>query len=209
MGKSDYTRRASFGVSGWGRAAESSSWMGIHMQTLRSRIMYQNRWMTVREDDIRRPDGSSGIFGVVEKLDAALVIPVENGRVHMVQQFKYAVGACFWEFPQGTWEQAKNYSIEELARGELREETGLVATHLELLARIYIAYGFLTQPLYVFVATGLAQLDAHPEREEQDIVRGLFTWDEHYKMVEGGQVTDSHTLAALSLLRLKRPELAG
>jgi 8-oxo-dGTP pyrophosphatase MutT (NUDIX family) len=209
MGKSDYTRRASPGVSGRGRAAESSSWMGVHLQTLRSRIVYQNRWMTVREDDIRRADGSSGIFGVVEKPDAALVIPVENGRVHMVQQFKYAVGARFWEFPQGTWEQAKNYSIEELARGELREETGLVATKLELLARIYIAYGFLTQPLYVFVATGLAQLDAQPEREEQDITRGLFTWDEFYKMVEGGQVTDSHTLAALSLLRLKRPELAG
>ena len=97
------------------------------MQTLRSRIVYQNRWMTVREDDIRRADGSNGIFGVVEKPDAAMVIPVEDGRVHMVQQFKYAVGARFWEFPQGTWEQASNYTIEELARGELREETGLVA----------------------------------------------------------------------------------
>ncbi len=76
------------------------------MQTLGSRIVYQNRWMTVREDEIRRADGSKGIFGVVEKPDAAMVIPVEHGRVHMVQQFKYAVGGRFWEFPQGTWEQA-------------------------------------------------------------------------------------------------------
>ncbi len=179
------------------------------MQTLGSRIVYQNRWMTVREDYIRRPDGSSGIFGVVEKPDAALVIPIEKGRVNMVQQFKYAVGARFGEVPQGTWEQEETYSIEDLARGELREETGLVATEMKLLARIYIAYGFLDQPLYVFVATGLTQLDAQPEHEEQDIIRGSFTWDEFYKMVEGGQVTDSHTLAALSLLRLKRPELAG
>ena len=81
------------------------------MQKLRSRIVYQNRWMTVREDDIRRADGSDGIYGVVEKPDAAMVIPVENGRVHMVQQFKYAVGARFWEFPQGTWEQAQNYTV--------------------------------------------------------------------------------------------------
>ncbi len=179
------------------------------MQTLRSRIVYQNRWMTVREDDIRRSDGSDGIFGVVEKPDAAMVIPVENGRVHMVQQFKYAVGARFWEFPQGTWEQASNYTIEELARGELREETGLVAAELEFLARIYIAYGFLTQPMHVFVATGLTQLDAQPEKEEQDIIRGSFPWSEFYQMVEDGRVADAHTLAAVSLLRLKRPDLAG
>lgn len=133
------------------------------MQTIGSRMVYQNRWMTVREDDICRSDSSIGIFGVVEKPDAALVIPIEDGRVHMVQQFKYAVGARFLEFPQGTWEQAKNYSIEELARGELREETGLVATHFDFLARIYIAYGFLAQPVHIFVATGLTQLDAQPE----------------------------------------------
>ncbi len=179
------------------------------MQTLGSRIVYRNRWMTVREDDIRRPDGSSGIFGVVEKPDAAMVIPVENGRVHMVQQFKYAVGARFWEFPQGTWEQASHYTIEELARGELREETGLVAAQLEFLARIYIAYGFLNQPLHIFVATGLTQFEARPEHEEQDIIRGSFTWGEFHNMVQAGQIADAHTLAALSLLRLKRPELVG
>jgi 8-oxo-dGTP pyrophosphatase MutT (NUDIX family) len=178
------------------------------MQTLRSRIVYQNRWMTVREDEIRRPDGSNGVFGVAEKPDAAMVIPIENGRVYMVQQFKYAVGARFWEFPQGTWEQAKNYTVEDLARGELREETGLVATGLEFLARIYVAYGFLTQPMHVFVATGLTQLDAQPEQEEQDIIRGSFTWSEFHQMVNTGQIADAQTLAALCLLRLKRPELA-
>jgi 8-oxo-dGTP pyrophosphatase MutT (NUDIX family) len=179
------------------------------MQTLGSRIVYRNRWMTVREDAIRRADGSEGIYGVVEKPDAAMVIPVEDGRVHMVQQFKYAVGGRFWEFPQGTWEQAKDYTIEDLARGELREETGLVAQELEFLARIYVAYGFLTQPMHVFVATGLTQLEAQPEHEEQDIIRSSFSWNEFHQMVEDGQIADAHTLAALSLLRLKRPELAG
>ena len=102
-----------------------------------------------------------------------------------------------------------NYTIEDLARGELREETGLVAAELEFLARIYIAYGFLTQPMHVFVATGLTQLDAQPEKEEQDIIRGSFTWSEFHQMVEDGRVADAHTLAAISLLRLKRPDLAG
>jgi ADP-ribose pyrophosphatase len=179
------------------------------MQTLRSRIVYQNRWMTVREDQVRRQDGSEGIFGVVEKPDAAMIIPIEQGRVHMVQQFKYPVGGRYWEFPQGTWERAAHYTIEELARGELREETGLQAANLEFLARIYIAYGFLTQPMHVFVATGLTHLDAQPEHEEQDIIRASFAWSEFHRMVDEGEIADAHTLAALSLLRLKRPELAG
>jgi ADP-ribose pyrophosphatase len=179
------------------------------MQTLNSRIVYQNRWMKVREDQIRRQDGTDGIYGVVEKPPAAMVIPIEQGRVHMVEQFKYAVGGRFWEFPQGTWEQADNYTIEDLARGELREETGLVASRLEFLACIYVAYGFLTQPMHVFVATGVTQLDAQPEHEEQDIIRGSFIWSEFHQMVEDGRIADAQTLAALSLLRLKRPELAG
>ena len=179
------------------------------MQTLSSRVVYQNRWMTVREDAIRRDDGSEGIFGVVEKPEAAMVIPVEDGRVHLVQQFKYAAGARFWEFPQGTWEQASGYSIEDLARGELREETGLVASELHFLARIHIAYGFLAQSMHVFAATGLTQLAALPELEEQDIVRGCFTWSEFHAMVAKGEIADAQTLAALSLLRLKRPDLAG
>jgi 8-oxo-dGTP pyrophosphatase MutT (NUDIX family) len=179
------------------------------METLNSRIVYRNRWMTVREDQLRRADGSEGIYGVVEKPDAAMVIPIEQGRVHMVQQFKYAVGGRYWEFPQGTWERAADYTIEELARGELREETGLLASNLDFLARIYVAYGFLTQPMHVFVATGLTQLDAQPEPEEQDIVRGWFTWDEFHQMVKEGKIADAQTLAALSLLCLMRPELAG
>lgn len=179
------------------------------MQTLRSRIVYRNRWMTVREDQVRRQDGSEGIFGVVEKPDAAMIIPVDGDRVHMVQQFKYPVSGRYWEFPQGTWEQASHYTPEELARGELREETGLEADRLELLARIYIAYGFLTQPMHVFLATGLTQHEAQPEHEEQDIIRASFTWNEFHCMVDEGKIVDSHTLAALSLLRLKHPELAG
>jgi ADP-ribose pyrophosphatase len=127
----------------------------------------------------------------------------------MVQQFKYPVGGRYWEFPQGTWEQASHYTIEELARGELREETGLQAANFEFLARIYIAYGFLTQPMHVFLATGLTQLDAQPEHEEQDIERASFTWPQFHRMVEDGEIADANTLAALSLLRLKRPELAG
>jgi 8-oxo-dGTP pyrophosphatase MutT (NUDIX family) len=90
----------------------------------------------------------------------------------------------------------------------LREETGLVARELIFLACIHVAYGFLAQPMHVFAATGLTQLDAQPEHEEQDLVRGSFTWSQFHAMVAEGEIADAQTLAALSLLRLKRPDLA-
>ncbi|MDR3764625.1 MAG: NUDIX hydrolase [Acidobacteriota bacterium] len=179
------------------------------IKTLSSREVYRNRWMRVREDAILRPDGSQGIYGVVEKPEAAMIIPVQDGRVYMVQQYRYTAGARYWEFPQGTWETRPEASAEEIARGELREETGLAAGRLMLLARIHIAYGFLAQGMHVFVATELTQHRAQPEQEEGDLVCASFSWDEFHQMASDGRIADAQTLAGYALLREKHPELAG
>jgi ADP-ribose pyrophosphatase len=87
--------------------------------------------MRVREDTIRRRDGSNGIYGVVEKHDFVVIIPVENdGRLYLVEQFRYPVQGRYWEFPQGSWEQIEGADPLEMARGELREETGLDAAEM-------------------------------------------------------------------------------
>lgn len=177
------------------------------IKQLNSREVYRNRWMRVREDEILRPDGSLGIYGVVEKPTAAMIIPVEQGRVHLVEQYRYVAGARYWEFPQGTRETRPDLSALDVARSELREETGLTATHLELLAQLHIAYGFLAQPMNIFLATGLTQLDARPEEEEQDLIHASFTWSEFRGMVDGGRIADAQTLAAYAMLRMKHPEL--
>jgi len=62
--------------------------------------------MRVREDAIRRRDGSSGIYGVVEKPDFVVIVPVDDdGRLHLVEQFRYPVKGRYWELPQGSWEE--------------------------------------------------------------------------------------------------------
>ena len=104
---------------------------GYDIETIGMRIVYENRWMRVREDEIRRRDGSSGIYGVVEKPDFVVIVPLEDdGRLHLVQQFRYPVQGRYWEFPQGSWEQAPGADPMEVARGELREETGLDAARM-------------------------------------------------------------------------------
>lgn len=80
--------------------------MAVDIETLGTRIVYENRWMRVREDAIRRRDGSEGIYGVVEKPDFVAIVPLEDdGRIHLVQQYRYPVGARYWEFPQRAWEE--------------------------------------------------------------------------------------------------------
>jgi hypothetical protein len=68
-----------------------------------TRLVYENRWMRVREDAVRRRDGSEGIYDVIEKSDFLVIVPLEEGRgIHLVQQYRYPVGAQYWEFPQGS-----------------------------------------------------------------------------------------------------------
>ena len=79
--------------------------------------------MRVREDEILRSNGQKGIYGVVEKEDAAIILPIEEGQVWLVEQFRYTIQERALELPQGGWEMEVE-DPEELARGELKEETG-------------------------------------------------------------------------------------
>ncbi len=106
------------------------------IKTISSREVYRNPWTSVREDVIERANGERGIYGVIDKDPAWIIIPLEvtaEGEfVYLIEQFRYTVGARYWEFPQGGWETA-DVVPEEMARGELKEETGLTAermTHL-------------------------------------------------------------------------------
>jgi len=113
-------------------AAILASWLSSNR---RVREIYRNPWMVLREDDIRRPDGSSGVYAVVDKPTYALVMPYDGHRFRLVEQFRYPVGARRWEFPQGTAPGVADTEPFELAERELREETGLRATSFDPLGR--------------------------------------------------------------------------
>ena len=173
------------------------------METLSSRQVYANSWMTVREDAIRRPDGSDGIFGVIDKPTAAVVVPLDGDRLHLVEQFRYPVGARRWEFPMGTAPERAEADPAELAARELAEETGLVAGRMELLGRLDIAPGMSSQREHVFLATELTAGAPDREHQEQDMRTAWFTIAEFEAAVRDGAIVDAQTLAAYLLLRLR------
>jgi 8-oxo-dGTP pyrophosphatase MutT (NUDIX family) len=174
------------------------------VQTLNSRQVYANAWMTVREDDVRRADGSEGIFGVIDKPTAAVVIPLDGDRLHLVEQFRYPVRARRWEFPMGTAPDRAEQDPAELAARELVEETGLVAGRMELLGDIDVAPGMSSQRGHVFLATELTAGPPRREATEQDMRTGWFTIAEFEAMVRRSQIVDAQTMAAYLLLRLGR-----
>jgi hypothetical protein len=96
-----------------------------------SRVVYENRWMRLHEDRTERTDGAPGLYAWVEKPPAAVVVPRDGGHVWLVEQFRHPIGERFWEFPQGAWEDEPGAVPEDLARGELAEETGLRAGRIE------------------------------------------------------------------------------
>jgi 8-oxo-dGDP phosphatase len=173
------------------------------VQTLDSRQVYANPWMTVREDAVRRPDGSSGIYGVVDKPTAALVIPRDRDRLHLVEQFRYPVGARRWEFPMGTAPERAEVDPAELAARELWEETGLVAGRMDLLGHLDIAPGMSSQREHVFLASDLTAGSACREHTEQDMRSAWFTVAEFEQMARTGGVVDAQSLAAYLLLTLR------
>ena len=168
--------------------------------------MYRNSWLTIREDDIRRPDGSSGIYAVVDKPTYALVIPrlsdSDGERFHLVEQFRYPLGLRRWEFPQGTAPDRADLEPTELAARELREETGLRADSLTELGLLDVAPGMSSRRGRVFLATGITEGPHDREHEEQDMRSAWFARSEVEKMMRDGVITDAQSIAAWTLMLL-------
>lgn len=172
------------------------------VETLESNQVYANPWMTVREDAIRRPDGSSGIYGVVDSPDIALVIPIDGDRLHLVEQYRYPVAGRRWEFPSGSADERLDVDAAALAARELREETGLSAGSLTPLGMLDVAPGMFSQRCRVFLATDLSPGAPQRELEEQDMRSAWFTRADVERMISDGTITDAKSIAAYALLLL-------
>ena len=177
----------------------------MSIKTISSREVYRNPWCRVREDVIERIDGSRGLYGVMDKDPACIVIPLERTEegefVWLVRQFRYTVGGTYYELPQGGWETAE-VNAEELARGELAEETGLRVERMTPLADLWIAYGAMRQIHHVFLAEGLTSGETARDPEEDDMTVHRVTVSEFEAMLLDGRVMDNCTAAAWGVYRV-------
>jgi 8-oxo-dGTP pyrophosphatase MutT (NUDIX family) len=144
---------------------------------------------------------------VVDKTDFAVVIAEEDGAFHLVEQFRYPLGRRSWEFPMGTWSAGQSGPVEELARRELLEETGVTAaTWRRISGRMHEASGFCSQGFTVFHATDLTPGPHDREDTEADMVHAVVAEAEFRAMIADGRIVDAPTVAAYAFLRMALPD---
>lgn len=163
-----------------------------------TKIVYQNPWITVHEDQTVTPSGHAGTYGYVESRDSVMVAPIdEQERIFLQKSFRYPTKSWGWELPGGGGD---NEDLIEASKRELEEETGILADHLEQLGYTAVCNGLMTEHQASCVAWGL-HFDG--EREISDEVfadQRFFTWDEIETMIEAGEIDDNQTLTGLYLV---------
>jgi len=171
-------------------------------RTVSTRVVYRNRWTTLREDAIVEADGTPGVYGVVEKPDFAIIIPLADGHVHLVEQYRYPVGGRFWELPQGALDDDAAADPLTVARTELAEETGLRAATWRKLGVLHPCYGLTMHAMHVFLASDLTMGTARREATEADMITAPFPVAAFERMIRDGTIKDALSIAAYGLFKL-------
>jgi 8-oxo-dGTP pyrophosphatase MutT (NUDIX family) len=168
--------------------------------------IYDNPWINVTEFDVINPKGGKGIYGKVHFKNWAIgIIPLdEDLNTYLVGQYRFTLNQYSWEIPEGGGPM--NRDILESAKRDLEEETGLVAEEWTKLMNFNLSNSVCDEYGSIFMARELKQGQAMPEETEELAVRKV-PFEEAYKMVENGIITDS--LAVAAILKVKILLLEG
>ncbi|HYI15691.1 MAG TPA: NUDIX hydrolase [Thermomicrobiales bacterium] len=164
-------------------------------QRISSERIFDGKLLKVRVDAVRLPSGREATREVVEHPGAVAILPVtDEGKLILVRQFRYAVGRKLLEVPAGTREPGE--PDDETARRELHEEVGLEAATIELLARFFISPGWCNEELVAFRATGLREIGAQPEPDEDLEIVEIDPADVP-ALIASGEIGDAKTITAI------------
>ena len=165
-------------------------------KTKASRVAYENAWIRVREDQVIRPDGEPGIYGVIEIRPSVGVVAIDNSeRVILVGQWRYSVNRYSWEVPRGGSHPGESDMLE-VAKRELAEEAGVLAENWQVLGPVDVCNGVADDVQTLFLATKLRQTERRLDPEEEIQVEWR-PFKEAIGMVMDGRITEVCSIAAL------------
>lgn len=165
-------------------------------RTCSSRIVYENPWLRLREDQVIRPDGRPGIYSVVEKCAATAVVALDaDQNVWLVGQYRYATAEYSWELIEGGADRGE--SPLQAAQRELREEAGLEAASWQQLGpEVHLSNCISSECGYFFLARDLKTVPRAPEGTEVLVLRQLHI-SEALRLVRSGGIKDAMTIIGL------------
>jgi ADP-ribose pyrophosphatase len=173
---------------------------------LSSRRIYANRWMAVREDQVRLPDGRQTIYGVVDCGNCVGVLPfVDATHVLLVGQYRYVAERFTWEMPTGGVRPGE--SLEAAAQRELAEEAGRRAGRLTWISTYHTSKSVMNETAHLYVGEDLTPAERAPD-DTEFIERRVFPFGEVLDMVRRAEITDSMTVIAVlqSALQLREDQ---
>ena len=168
-------------------------------ELIKSETLFQGRAFKIRRDFMKTPDGRETKFDIVEHGGSVVLIPIDSeGNLLFVRQYWHAAGADLLELPAGTRDGGEPF--EDCARREIREETGMEAGSLQKVGEFYLAPGYSTEFMVVFLAT---ELKHNPLEADDDEFLQLekIPVKKAVELAERGEVPDAKSLAAILLAR--------
>lgn len=168
---------------------------------IKSESLLAGRAFKIRRDHLRTPDGRETAYEIVEHTGSVVMVPIDSdGNLLFVRQYRHAAGSDLLELPAGTRDD--NESYESCAAREMREETGMAAKTLEKVGEFYLAPGYSTEFMAVFIARDLTPSPL-PQDQDEFLELERIPLDRAFQMAEQGQVPDAKSLAALFVARPK------
>jgi len=171
----------------------------MKFELIKSENAYQGRAFNVRRDHLLTPNGNTVKYDIIEHIGSVSIVPVdENGLMYFVRQYRHAAEIDLLELPAGTLEPGE--PPEEAAFREIREEIGMAAKNLKEIGSFYLAPGYSTELMHVFLATDLTHDPLDPDADEYLSVEKL-PIAAALQLAESGQMQDAKSLAALLLAK--------
>jgi len=167
-------------------------------KVLESRSVYQGRKVHLRVDTVALPTGRTAVREIVSVPQAAVIVPLtEDGRVHLVRQYRAAVGSYLLELPAGTFNAAEEPLA--CAKRELAEEIGRQANDWQLITSFHSMPGICDEVLHLFLARQLAPAESHPDPDELIEVVTM-PLSEAVALVRSGVLRDAKSIVGLLLV---------
>ncbi len=176
-------------------------------KTLSSQRMYEGKVVSLRVDSVRMADGREAKREVVEHRAAVAIVPIDSsGNIVLVRQYRSPAGAELLELPAGTLDEGEE--PDEAAQRELQEETGFRAERIRRLTGFWVAPGYTTEFIHVFLAEGLVESRLDPDDDEAIAVE-LHSLAASVAMIDDGRICDAKTIVGLLAIARERTPIAG
>jgi ADP-ribose pyrophosphatase len=169
----------------------------MKLKTLKSEKMYRGRAFDVRRDQVQLPQGKITNLDIVEHVGAVTIVPVDpDGQIMFVRQYRHPAGGEILELPAGTLEPGEDPM--ECAHREIQEEVGMGAGYLRKIGEFFLAPGYSTEFMHVFLATDLFPSSLSGDEDEVlSVVR--YPSEATFEAAHAGKIKDAKSLAALFL----------